>query len=289
MPDDQIKNNNYLYIKNTNQLPYCGYGLSSLYLTDDNIQKYVDEIQKLKPAFIRGYPSFVYRIAKYIKDNGIVLDFEIKMVEITSESSFDYQRRLISSVFNTKVVMQYGHTEACAFGYTIDDNYKYRIEPLYGYVEVIKENGKHAEKGEVGEIVVTSLHNFAMPLIRYKTGDYAVFDGYDGRVMILQEIMGRTQDYIVNKYGNKVLLTALIFAQHFNALGHMDRWQIEQFEKGIVLISIVKGRDFSSKDEDEIKQLFNKVGDVDVVFDYSGQIRITGRGKSMMLIQHIIF
>lgn len=287
LPTEAIGRGEYLYKKNSSQLPYGGYGLSSLYLTDDNIGDYCRALCALKPDFIRGYPSFVYRIANYIYEEGIKLDFKLKAVELTSESSFTYQHDLIRSVFNTKVFMQYGHTEACVFGYTFDDTLRYKIEPLYGYVEVLTAEGQAAKEGEMGEVVVTTLHNRVMPLIRYRTGDQAIYGGKGKDGIILNKVLGRTQDYIINVDGEKVLLTALIFAQHFDALGNIIRWQIEQSEIGTVLIHIVKRDTFTEKDETEIKNLFWNLGKVHVVFDYENGIQLTQRGKSLMLVQHI--
>ena len=284
---DALNKNIFWYINSKNQLPYGGFGLSSLYLTDNNISYYIQYIVRLKPTFIRGYPSFIYRIAQYIIDNNISIDFEVKAIELTSESSYPKQREIICIAFKTRIVMQYGHTECCAFAYTYDNTMKYRVAPLYGYVEIIKEDGDHAKVGEMGEIIVTTLHSYAMPFIRYKTGDYAIYGGKDNHGIILNEILGRTQDYIINRNNDKVLLTALIFAQHFKALGHIKQWQIEQFTGGEIIIHIVKSFNYSNTDEAEIVSLFEKVGNVSVILDYTDNIKLTKRGKSLMLIQHI--
>jgi phenylacetate-CoA ligase len=50
---------------------------------------------------------------------------------------------------------------------------EYHSQSEVAIVEVIDTNGKHCEPGEIGRVVVTPLHNFAMPLIRYDTGDFA--------------------------------------------------------------------------------------------------------------------
>ena len=284
---EAIKNRKYLYIKSKTQLPYGGYGLSSLYITDDNIGEYCNFIKELKPQFIRGYPSFVYRISNYIIKNKIEMNLNLKGIELTSESSYQYQYDVIRKAFNCDIFLQYGHTEACVFGYTFDDSMRYYCEPLYGIVEVINEKGKHVKKGETGEVVVTTLHNYLMPLIRYKTGDYAEYGGVDDGKVVLNKVLGRTQDYIYDRNNNKVLLTALIFAQHFDALGKIERWQIEQYKSGMVTLRIKKNKDYKKSSEMEIKQLFDKVGNVDVEFDYKSKFVLTPRGKSMLLIQHI--
>ena len=66
-------------------LPYGGMALSSLYLTNDNIELYYKYIEKYKPSFIRGYPAFLTDISKYILDNNKTIGFPIKGIELTSE------------------------------------------------------------------------------------------------------------------------------------------------------------------------------------------------------------
>ena len=47
--------------------------------------------------------------------------------------------------------------------------------PAVGIVEILREDGSPCAPGEVGEIVATGLLNDAMPLIRYRLGDYAAW------------------------------------------------------------------------------------------------------------------
>lgn len=287
IPQGKLDNNIYWGKKKTTSLPYGKMFLSSLYLTYENINYYIKFILKYKPTFIRGYPSFVYQISKYMYDNNIKIDFRVKTIQLTSESSFPYQWETISKVFKCKISLQYGHTEASVFGYTYDESMKYKIEPLYGYTEVIKDDGTEAKPGEIGEIVVTSFYNKIMPLIRYKTGDYAIVGEKIGDTIVLENIMGRTQDYIYNKNNEKVLLTALIFGQHFKALGNIDKWQIIQDKIGIVNMKIIKGKEYSIEDENEIKKLFLDKANTIVEIEYVTQISTTKRGKSKLLIQNL--
>lgn len=269
-------------------LPFGTYALSSLYFNENNADIYCRYIVDMAPDYIRGYPSFVYAIACYAEKAGWEVGKSVKAIELTSESTYPYQIEKIAKVFGAKVYLQYGHTEACVCAYTYDDTYRYRVEPLYGYVEVLDEEGNHVKEGEIGEVVVTTLHNYVMPLIRYRTGDFAEYGGKDDRYMYLNRVLGRTQDYIIDKNCNKVLLTALIFAQHCNALGHITKWQLEQNIKGEVIAHIVKGEKFTTDDEFEIRELFKKSGNVETIFDYVEEIPLTPRGKSKMLKQNIV-
>ncbi len=287
IPDDVRAQNIFWGKKNKRNLPYGGYFISSLYLNDENIPLYVKYINELKPAFIRAYPIFIYTVAKYMKDNNIPVTYRVKGIQLTSESSFPYQHDLIESVFGTTVYMQYGHTECCAFAYTYDKSRKYLTAPLYGFMEILDEKGEHVKMGETGEIVVTSYFNRVMPLIRYKTGDRGEFGGYKGNSMIINRIDGRTQDYIIDGNGRKVMITALIMAQHCAALGHIRKWQIEQTEKGMITMHIIKGLDYTEESERELSHLIYENSGITVSFDYVDTLPVTERGKSKLVIRHI--
>lgn len=264
------------------------YHLSCLYLTNENIDTYVDYILNLKPDFIRGFPSYIYDVATYILEKNINIDFRIKGIELTSETSYDYQWERIKKAFKTdNLFFQYGHTETCVFAYSYDDTYKLRVEPLYGYVEILDEDGKHVKEGETGEVVVTSLHNFIMPFIRYRTGDMAEYGGFDGKYMILNRVLGRSYDYLVNEDGTKINFTAFLAEHHMKAIGRIEKWQFEQFEKGKAIIHIIKAKGYSQDDENEIKAFFKEKGKVDIEFDYVEEISRTTRGKTKIVIQHI--
>jgi len=285
--DEKLKQGVYWCDTQKDDIPFGSQALSSLYLNDRNARAYCEYIMKMKPSFLRGYPAFLYSMSCYMDQYAIGPISFLKGIELTSESVQDYQIEKIKKTFHAPVFLQYGHSEACVFAYTYDETYRYRVEPLYGFVEILDGNGKHVGVNEVGEVVVTTLHNFAMPLIRYKTGDLAEYGGKDDRFIYLNKVLGRTQDYIFNRTGDKVLLTALIFGQHCSAMGNIIKWQLEQFEPGKLLIHIIKSREYTGDDEKMLYDLFKHLGGVESKFDYVVDIPLTARGKSNMLVQHI--
>lgn len=285
--ENLIDQNIFWKKKNKNPVPFGNYAISSLYLNDVNAKYYCEYILNLKPDFLRGYPSFIYSLACYFESLGLEASGFIRGVELTSETIYAYQIEKIKTIFGAKVYLQYGHTEQCICANTFDETYRYRVEPLYGYVEILDDLGNHVSEGEVGEVVVTTLRNYVMPLIRYRTGDFAEYGGRDERYVYLNRVLGRTQDFIIDENGNKILLTALIFGQHCSALGHIQKWQLEQFEKGKVVVHIIKGSEYNAKDEEELQEQFKKLGNVEAKFEYVETVSITPRGKSKMLVQHI--
>jgi phenylacetate-CoA ligase len=266
---------------------YGSYVMSSLYLNYESMPLYIKQIEQLKPKFIRGYPSAIYMLAAYMRDHNYHFAADIKGIECTSESVEPYQVKIIEKAFHTRVFGQYGHTESAVFAFTYDDSFTYAFSPYYGYAEIVDEDGMEVKPGETGEIVVTSFTNYAMPFVRYRTGDLAVYKDRKNGVLRVSRILGRTQDYLVNAKG-KVLLTALVFGNHFKAFANIICWQIVQDKIGKATIRIIKGNKFCQDDEKEIFDIFKCVADIEISFEYVEQVEKTLSGKSRFVIQKLI-
>ena len=287
IPKEKTEKNIYYYDLSPTQLPCGGYALSCLYLTEKTAAYYFEFIEKIRPAFLRGYTSAICRLAQYADQHQIHFDFPIKGVQLSSESTFEYQIDYIEKVFQTKVYMQYGHTEAAIFGYTYDETHKYRCSPLYGHVEILDENGQHVKEGETGEVVVTFYSNFAMLFARYRTGDLAEYGGTRGGIVTLNKVWGRTQDVVYTKAGDPVYLTALIFGLHYHAFSNITKWKLVQKEYGKVTFQIVKGEHYSEVDEQELRDSFLENAGIEAAFEYVDDIELTRRGKSVFLDQQL--
>ena len=259
---------------------------SALYLNDDTIGIYVKELLKVKPSILRGYPSFWGAIARYILMKKIDIDFKVKGVNLTAEICSTEQRELIERAFNSKVFFEYGQTELTLFCYTDRTSFTYQASPVYGYIEVIKDDGTYADDGEEGEVVATSLCNRGMPFIRYRTGDRVIVRRRRGGMIWFDVFYGRTQDYVFDKKNRKIALTALIFGQNFAAFKNMIRWQLQQDEIGTIIIKIIRGPLYTIQDEKEITGKIKDSADIDVMFKYDDRMSLSKTGKFLFLIQN---
>ena len=283
----ELRRRNTYWIETGRDIPYGRKSFSSLYLSSETVQHYVAHLLELAPAIIRGYPSALNEVAHYILSLGIALPFRVKGIQLTAENAHADQIEAIARAFRTRVFLQYGHSEVSVFAYTTDETFEYTCSPFYGVTEVLGLDGRPAEAGGIGEIVVTGFFNFVMPFIRYRTGDLAVFLGDEHGVVRLGKVVGRTQDVIVTAAGERVSLTALIFGQHYHAFRNIRRWQLQQDTPGCVLLRIVRGEGFVDADEDEIRNKFYEICRVETTFEYPEEIGLTARGKFSFLIQKL--
>ena len=267
-------------------LPYGKIAFSSVYLNNKTVHYYVEHLKACKPKIIRGYPSAINFIASNILENKIKLNFELKEVQLTAEVVLESQIKNIEKAFNCKVGMQYGHSEVSVFAYTFDSSYEYYCSPLYGYTEIINANYKHVKVGEVGEIVVTGFYNKALPFIRYRTGDLALYNGTKNGVTRLGRIYGREQDFLYDINGNRVYLIGIIYGGHNKYLNVIKEWQITQNEYGKALAKIIKCDSFTDDDAKELKESFHNNYKIEVNIKYVNNIELTKNGKVKFIIQN---
>jgi phenylacetate-CoA ligase len=231
-------------------------------LTDKNFEIIYKTMKKYKIKFLQCYPSSGYLFAKYLKNNKLDVSF-IKSFFVSSENLLDYQKDFIQSL-GIELFSLYGHSEKLVIAGTCSYSGYYHFESSYGYMELIDSNNNLiTDEGILGEIVGTSFNNFGMPLIRYKTGDYAEYIdiececGFKGKTV--KTILGRWNgDKVYNKDGTFVTTTALNL--HNELYSVIDGIQYIQKQKGELIINIIEGPNFTKKDENNIiKHFKNKL------------------------------
>jgi len=268
--------------------------LSSYHMTDENLPLYIKKLKKFRPEFLHVYPSALTLLANFMKKNDIEPFPSVKAILAGSENMYPWQLKLFKEVFQCRVFFWYGLTELSALAGTCEKSDYYHIFPEYSYVELIDKNCNPITKdGELGEIVGTTFDNNIMPLIRYKTGDLAIYTKKKckcGRnYPLLEKIEGRLQELVVTKKDSLITLTALIFAQHFEAFGKTKNMQLEQHEKGKITVRIVKDKEYTAQDEQEIRtKMLRAVGNgLDIFFEYVDEIPRIKSGKHLFLVQRL--
>jgi phenylacetate-CoA ligase len=284
--DEKSLKNNIFWTYNDMNIIYGKTHFSVLYMNDDTLSHYVNHLNSIKPSIIRGYPSGLIKIANFIKDRGIILNFEIKGIYLTSEFFDKSTVSILSNIFTCPIYGQYGHAEASVFAFTQANKLEYYCSPKYGYTEVLSETGEHVGINEIGEIVVTGFYNKCMPFIRYRTGDLAIYGGNVNGFVKLNSLQGRTVDYLINSKGEKVFLVGLIFGGHLRCFENIITWQIEQNFIGEINIYIDKDVNYSESDEKEITSLLLSVY-ITIIYYYTNKIKLTTRGKQKFLIQNL--
>ncbi len=117
----------------------------------------------------------------------------------------------------------------------------YHIQSESVYVEIINEAGQAYAPGEVGRVIATPLHNFAMPLLRYHSGDLAeVGECSCGRGLpVIRRIMGRTRSTVTLPSGEQLYPS---FQDLLIDFAMVRQFQIRRFERGSIEVRLVVTR-----------------------------------------------
>lgn len=235
----------------TNEVIFDGFRLNQEYFS-----KIYEVISKHRIKYIHCYPSTAFEFAKFLYYDKRDVSF-IRAFLSGSENIFTSYKNMIKGNLGIDFYNWYGHSEKLVLGgYCTSTDY-YHIEPTYGYFELIDENGKEiTEPGKTGEIVGTTLNNYNMPLIRYKTGDFAEYAGnycpYCKRTLpLIKNIKGRwSGEKIYNKDGTFITTTALNL--HDDLYRVIDGLQYIQEKKGNLTVLIIKSPVFQEEHEKRI-------------------------------------
>ena len=269
--------------------PMDGLILSTYDISSENIIKFINAIEYYQTPILKAYPSAIYLMAKLIKDNGLKINHKFKALMLGSEPIYPFQKILIDKIFKTKISHWYGQTEKVVLAGNCEYNNAFHIYPQYGITEI----NKYKNTG-FGEIIGTGFWNFATPFIRYKTQDFAEMgpekcDHCGRNYQLLNKIEGRMQDFVIDKEGKLITLTALVFAQHFESFDKIKQMQIVQDDIGKITININPIAKLLDNDKKEIikKMRYATKNNLDIDIVIKKDFNLTSNGKFKFLEQNL--
>jgi len=212
------------------------------------ISSYMNLVDEYQPDWMYSAPSSAFEWAQVYSSQSRKIS-SLKMIQVSGEQLFDEQRNLIERAFNCPVVNQYGCHEFWILSYECPE----RTMHAWGddlLLETINDN-VDAQSGKVGELVVTSLTNRIMPLIRYKLGDIVQMNVSNCKCpntnFTLTPLGGRTSDIVITE--QRVLSALFLNGIFFDFIRHHDQalleFQVVQTDYGHFEIYIVPGKNFN--------------------------------------------
>lgn len=264
---------------------------SPFHMGERTLTLYIQRLVEYQPEFIHGYPSAVDCLAEYVLRHDWVKKMPVvRAVLLGSEPCSKIQRDRIESAFRTRVYTWYGHSERTVLGGECEFCTTYHAFPAYGVTEIIREDGECSDVGKQGEIVGTGFLNRSMPLIRYRTDDFATREPPScecGRCWDrFSNVMGRRalEGFILGRSGTKISAAAL--NMHGDSFKNVVRYQYYQGARGQLVIRVIPNSAYSLADEDKIiaehKQKF--WDELEVVVQRVRDIPLTNSGKQRRII-----
>lgn len=284
IPDASIKMPLYRYNFVEKQTYFSAYHISP-----STAENYVEGMIKHRVEYMTGYAMSNFLLAKFIEEKGIAVP-KMKAVITSSEKLTAEMRSTLERVYQCRVFDSYSGCEACGLISESPEG-KLLFNPDSGIMEIIKEDGSYAEPGEMGEIILTGLHNFDQPLIRYRIGDMVKLSKNQspvgGRYMpVIDEITGRIEDVIVGRDGRSMVR----FHSLYIDIPGLKAAQLIQhdYESFTFKLLIDKGHFLKEYGEATIKnRLYSQIGNVEVSFEYPEKIPVGSNGKIKAVISEI--
>jgi len=158
-------------------------------------------------------------------------------------------------------------------------------------IEIIKDDGTPAQDGETGRMVVTDLHNYGMPFIRYEIGDLGVATTKMcscGRGLpLIADVVGRSLDVIRTPEGK--IVPGEFFPHLFKDYSGIARFQVVQDKINHLVIKLVPTDKFEDAARSKIDQEIRKAVGSTMVLDYQvvSEIPLTATGKYRVTVSSI--
>ena len=253
-------------------------------MTDDRIQIFINLLRKdsqIKKSIL-GFASAYELIAQYLERNNIFLNnLGITSAVANSEYLNTYTKNTLGKHLNTQVFSRYSSEEIGIIAQqTLDSPDSFIINHASYYVEILNlEDDQPVELGEFGRIVVTDLFNYAMPIIRYDTGDIAKMGLNKNGGIELEQIEGRKMDVIYDSEG-ELVSSFVVYTKFYKYYTLLKQYQfIQQGERDYEVKLNLHGEHFEFEKEliADIKSDFGN--DAIVKITYVDEIPPLSSGK----------
>lgn len=255
----------------------------------DHPSKQLISVEKMRPDVLEGYSSSLYLLAKETDKQGVET-IKPRIMFGGAELIEDSYRRFIEKVFDAPLYDQYATIEFERMAWQCPEKTGYHIDADALIVQFVDENGEEVSPGERGEIVCTSLFNYAMPLIRYAVGDVGVASAEECTCGVgfpmMKVIEGRRDSILFLPDGRPLSPIAFVYAmQLFRLFERIDQWRVVQKSDDSFRIDVKKADE--KVDEQvmraeltrHIRKTLDLSSEIEVEVDFVDDIPLSKGGK----------
>ncbi len=245
------------------------------------VPRQAEFLRRMEAVYLFTDPSNLRLLLGHCRDKHIVLP-DLLAVWTVSEVVDESLRRLCHDVFGVRIVANYSAAETGYIALQCPDHDHYHVQSEVIFVEVLNDAGSPCAPGEIGRVVVTPLHNFAMPLLRYELGDEAEVGAPCpcGRGLpVLRRVVGRTLDYLTLPSGEK--RRPILNHYRLAEVAAIREFQIVQRSVERIEVLMVLGRPLSANEKATITAVLAAElgGEFDIVLTPCETIPRTAAGK----------
>jgi phenylacetate-CoA ligase len=253
-------------------------------MTEKDMFYYIKTINRYKPDLITGYASSLYELVKFAERNNLKI-YTPKMIVSSAETLKIEMREKIEATIGTKVYDFYGSRETASIAGECKNGLIHNFS-FNNYIEIVDRDNNPVDEGQTGRVIVTNLHNYSMPLIRYEIGDMAILGpkkcNCGNFLPCLTKIYGRIDEQFIREDGNIVI--GYFFIHLLGVLlnkGLIKKFQLiqEDYNKIRILAVVDKGLPEPEMNEIEHKIKFQMGENCKIIWEFVDTIPTSKSGK----------
>lgn len=261
---------------------------------DDELRAAAARLRELQPQVMVGYTQAMVELGRFVVREGL-RDWPAMRVLCGAERLVGPDRAVLEQAFSHPggVFETYGCREFMLLGAECEEHLGLHLSMETLIVELVDESGRQVAPGEPGQVAVTDLWNYGMPLVRYLTGDMAVATDPSRRcacargLLRLRSLEGRQSDFLRGADGRHIpgmLLVAL-----FSNLGEQVRqFQAVQGGDGRVELRVVPGPRFSGDVLEGVeRRLRAYLGELPLSIQVVSSVPVLPSGKRQYLLREV--
>jgi len=208
---------------------------------DADLERGVQRLKQVQPGYIQGYASALEVLAAWLLEHAPAHGIRPRAIRSSAEVLTPTARARIERAFGCPVYDYYGSRESAALAAQCR-HLRMHVQGHGRVVELVDDAGRPVAPGVPGRVLVTDFRNRAFGLIRYETGDVAVWDDAEAcdcgqPYPALARIEGRTSDFITTPAGERI--HGEWFTHLFYGRPGVERFQVHQPTAGRLRVTTV--------------------------------------------------
>ena len=258
--------------------------LDAFALDEDKMARFYRLLKKASPRIIMGYSSALRDFADFMLASELPSFVPGGAVISTAETLFEKDKEKIEEAFGLPVFNRYGSREFGDIAQECEERRGLHICSENVFVEILADGKPVTGSGE-GEIVVTDLNNFAMPMIRYRTGDSAsfseIFCNCGRGLPLLDKVNGRVSAMILTEDGRRI--HGEFFTHLFYGSTGVKSFQVLQKTRASISINIVKDDKAAALSAEEIRRRVAELFPGEIQINFADEIKPLASGKRQFI------
>ena len=264
----------------------------------DGVDEHIDFLCRFKPHILDGYSGALLLLGREVEKRGLKL-IQPKIVFGNADLIDHASRRYLESVFGAPYCDQFGCAEFDRTAWNCLEREGYHMDVDSVLFEFVDEDGDEVSIGECGEIVHTSLFNFAMPFIRYSVGDLGRLSddccSCGIKLPLMEVVEGRKDSVIVLPDGR--LLSPRVFTVAmgmFRFYSFIEQFRVVQKKVDLFEVYLKMGNlnvDYELVRRELVEHLVKalNVEELDLIFDvqFVDNVPLSESGKLMAVVSKV--